>query len=670
MTLTGHELAVWCVAILPGVGVMVTGSADKTLRLWRTGKCEQILRGHTDAVRGIAIISAEEFLSCSNDATVRRWNPSGECLGTYYGHENFIYSISLLPNGKDWVTSGEDRTVRVWKNNEVSQTIYHPAISVWSVCCLPNGDIASGASDGVIRVFSADSGRYASQEIQEIFEAELSKLALAAQQELGGVKLSDLPGPEALFEPGSKDGQTKMVRDGDSVSVHSWSMADQKWAKIGDVVGAAGGTEKTSGKKLHQGKEYDYIFDIEIDEPKSTLKLPFNLTDDPYMAAQQFIHKHDLSQYYLEEIANHIIKMTGGQNLGALKNVDPFTGGASYSTAEGGSGPSAAAGGFSSGVADPFTGSGAYVAGSGGPEVQRRGAPPPDPWMQGAYVTSDVAAGGGSQDVEDMDAQETNPYFPLFEFLRFDQGIKSEAMLKKLKELNSQVPEEKQLTEDQLVNLPKVALEEAENPDGIANLLKVLSWDPAHIFPCLDLIRLVILHPINQKLIIEKTFLDALFSVCLSSLSKTSPTANTFLSLRIISNLFSVQGSQEFLMLYRDSVITRLISETLDNENKNIQIGAATVFLNYAVALAQQPASSEDGQIQILSGLSVNCLTFITDWEARFRILVAIGTIISINKDNIEYAKTLEVKEGVRGWKVLEGPEKCTACAKCIINLL
>ena len=25
--------------------------------------------GHTDAVRGIAIVSAEQFLSCSNDAT-------------------------------------------------------------------------------------------------------------------------------------------------------------------------------------------------------------------------------------------------------------------------------------------------------------------------------------------------------------------------------------------------------------------------------------------------------------------------------------------------------------------------------------------------------------------------------------------------------------------------
>ncbi len=49
--------------------------------------------------------------------------------------------------------------------------------------------------------------------------------------------------------------------------------------------------QATSGKKLHQGKEYDYVFDIEIDEPRCTLKLPFNIADDPYMAAQQFIHK-------------------------------------------------------------------------------------------------------------------------------------------------------------------------------------------------------------------------------------------------------------------------------------------------------------------------------------------------------------------------------------------
>jgi phospholipase A-2-activating protein len=575
----------------------------------------------------------------------------------------------MLPNGKDWVTSGEDRTVRVWKDNEVSQTIYHPAISVWSVCCLPNGDIVSGASDGMIRVFSTDPGRHASQEVQEIFEAELSKLALAAQQELGGVKLSDLPGPEALFEPGRKDGQTKMVRDGEAVSVHSWSMAEQKWTKVGDVVGAAGGTTETSGKKLHQGKEYDYVFDIEIDEPKSTLKLPFNVTDDPYMAAQQFIHKNELSQYYLEEIATHIMKNTGGQNLGALKNEDPFTGGASYTIESGGSGATATD--FSSrGAADPFTGSGAYTSGSGGVETGTRGAPPPDPWMEGAYKTSDSGTGSGSGPVVDMDVEETNQYFPIAEFLSFDQGIKSEAMLKKLRELNSQVPEDKQLTDAELENLPNVALAEAENTEGVASMLKILSWDAAHIFPCLDLIRLVLLHPNNKKCIVEKTFLDTLFSVCLANLTKQSPTANQFLSLRVLSNLFSVQEGLDFLLVYRESVISRLLENIVDNENKNVQIGAATLFLNFAVALARQPATTEEGQIQVLSGLSINCISFITDWEARFRILVAIGTILTISKDNIEYANTLEVKEGVRGWKVLEGPEKCTGCAQSIMNLL
>ncbi|XP_023345086.1 phospholipase A-2-activating protein [Eurytemora carolleeae] len=96
MTLTGHDMAVWCVGSLPGVGIMITGSADRTLRIWKTGKCQGILKGHTDAVRGICIISPDAFLSCSNDATIRRWSVAGECTGTYYGHENYIYSISLI----------------------------------------------------------------------------------------------------------------------------------------------------------------------------------------------------------------------------------------------------------------------------------------------------------------------------------------------------------------------------------------------------------------------------------------------------------------------------------------------------------------------------------------------------------------------------------------------
>lgn len=58
----------------------------------------------------------------------------------------------------------------------------------------------------------------------------------------------------ALCEPGHSDGQRKLVRDGTNVFCYSWSAADKKWVKIGDVVGASGGTQATSGKQLYNGK--------------------------------------------------------------------------------------------------------------------------------------------------------------------------------------------------------------------------------------------------------------------------------------------------------------------------------------------------------------------------------------------------------------------------------
>lgn len=59
---------------------------------------------------------------------------------------------------------------------------------------------------------------------------------------------------EVLCEAGYSDGQRKLVRDGTNVFCYSWSAADKEWVKIGDVVGASGGTQATSGKQLYNGK--------------------------------------------------------------------------------------------------------------------------------------------------------------------------------------------------------------------------------------------------------------------------------------------------------------------------------------------------------------------------------------------------------------------------------
>lgn len=41
----GHEAAVWGVAVMPDVGYMLTASADKTIKLWKAGKCERTYTG-------------------------------------------------------------------------------------------------------------------------------------------------------------------------------------------------------------------------------------------------------------------------------------------------------------------------------------------------------------------------------------------------------------------------------------------------------------------------------------------------------------------------------------------------------------------------------------------------------------------------------------------------
>lgn len=77
---------------------------------------------------------------------------------------------------------------------------------------MPNGDIVSGCSDGIVRVFSSSEERWASQTDLKEYDDKVASQALPAQQ-VGDVKKSDLPGPEALNTPGTshvwKQGNTR-----------------------------------------------------------------------------------------------------------------------------------------------------------------------------------------------------------------------------------------------------------------------------------------------------------------------------------------------------------------------------------------------------------------------------------------------------------------------------
>jgi phospholipase A-2-activating protein len=70
------------------------------------------------------------------------------------------------------------------------------------VSTAPNGDIVSGDSDGVIRVFSESEKRWATELELKEYDAKVASQALPSQQ-MGDVKKSDLPGLDALGNPGA-----------------------------------------------------------------------------------------------------------------------------------------------------------------------------------------------------------------------------------------------------------------------------------------------------------------------------------------------------------------------------------------------------------------------------------------------------------------------------------
>jgi phospholipase A-2-activating protein len=323
--LKGHEFAVW--GVLPIGGNVLTASADKTIRLWKEGREIQRFIGHEDVVRSLVEIPSLGFASCSNDSSIRIWTLNGDCIRECYGHTAFVYSLTLLPTG-ELVSSGEDRSVRVWQGSDQIQTLTQPCISVWAVTALSNGDIVVGGSDGIVRVFTRSPSRAASKDEMEVFESTVASSSIPSNQ-VGDLDKSKVAGVEALSIPGTKEGEVKMVRNGGMVEAYQWSRAEGQWMKIGEVVDAVG----NSRKQVFAGKEYDYVFDVDIQEGAPPLKLPFNKGDNPYQAAQDFIHANEIPQDYLEQIANFIMKNVGDVTLGNIPSSqysDPFTGGGRY----------------------------------------------------------------------------------------------------------------------------------------------------------------------------------------------------------------------------------------------------------------------------------------------------------------------------------------------------
>ena len=175
LTLSGHTGVVTSVAFSPSGQTLVSGSFDKSIKLWdsgqRAGQLLRTLTGNSDAVLSVAFTpNGKRVISGSFDRAIVVWDAdTGQTIRTLRADQTYswevppaVWSIAISPDGARVVSGSANSTIKIWNNDTggLLRILRGHSDVVTAVAFYPNGKaIVSASKDGTVQVWDAASWR-------------------------------------------------------------------------------------------------------------------------------------------------------------------------------------------------------------------------------------------------------------------------------------------------------------------------------------------------------------------------------------------------------------------------------------------------------------------------------------------------------------------------------
>lgn len=155
----GHKRSVTSVAFAPDGCSVISGSRDRTVRLWdvKTGECLRVFDGFDGAVNSVAFAPDGRFFVSASGATLSLFETgNGRRLWSLRRHSALVTTVAYSPDGRMVISGGKDGKICFWKADTGQRVVDldgHDGV-VTSVTFSPDGGCAlSAGADRTVRLW-------------------------------------------------------------------------------------------------------------------------------------------------------------------------------------------------------------------------------------------------------------------------------------------------------------------------------------------------------------------------------------------------------------------------------------------------------------------------------------------------------------------------------------